>query len=124
MVIEEKGSITMERREAMLKLYLAVLLLGISVSAGAGKYTYPSMGNTNSSDGYNRVESNARARDSGPQPVSGGKVSNQGEQPISDQAIEEHRIGGLAAELDKQRHEREAKCAEEAKQHKADPDCD
>ncbi len=108
----------------MLKLYLAALLLGISVSAGAGQYTYPSMGNTNSQDGINRVESNARARDGGSQPVSGGNVSNQGARPISDQAIEEHRIGGLAAELDKQRHEREAKCAAEAKQHKVDPDCD
>lgn len=107
----------------MLKLYLAALLLGISVSAGAGKSNYPSMGNTGSQGGVNRVESDVRARDGGPQPV-GGKVGNQGEQPISDQVIEEHHIGGMAAELDRKRHEQEAICAEEAKQHKYDPNCD
>ena len=105
----------------MLKLYLAVLLLSISVSAGAGKYTYPSMGNANSQAGSIPAESNVGT--GGPQSA-GGSGGNQGERPISDQVIEEHRLGDTAAELDRKRHEREATCAAEAMEHKYDPDCD
>ncbi|HXZ95801.1 MAG TPA: hypothetical protein VEG37_01950 [Burkholderiales bacterium] len=105
----------------MLKVYLAALLLGISVSAVAGKYTSPSMGNVSSPPGSSPADSHAGA--AGPQPA-GGNAGNGGEEPISDQVIEDHRIGGTAAELDRKRHEREATCAAEAKQHKYDPDCD
>ncbi|HUL42652.1 MAG TPA: hypothetical protein VLV32_12235 [Burkholderiales bacterium] len=105
----------------MSKLYLAALLLAVSVLASAGKYSYPSTGNANSQAGSIPGESNVRV--GGPQSV-GGKAGNQGEDPISDQVIEEHRLGDTAAELDRERHEREAKCAAEAKQHKDDPDCD
>jgi hypothetical protein len=121
MGIGAKSPNPVERREAMLKVYLAVILLGISVAAGAGKYTYPSMGNANSSAGSSSVGSNVGA--GGPQP-GGGNAANQREEPISDKVIEEHSIGATATELDRKRHEREATCAAEAAQHKYDPDCD
>jgi len=103
----------------MLKLGVAVLLLGISLPAIAGK-NYSGMGSVNTQSGSIPAESNAGASGGGA-PAAGG---NAGDRPISEQVIEEHRLGDTAAELDRKRHEREARCAAEAKQHIYDPDCD
>ncbi|HMJ49845.1 MAG TPA: hypothetical protein VK440_04670 [Burkholderiales bacterium] len=106
----------------MLKLGVAVLMLGISLSAVAGK-NYSGMGGVNTQSGSIPADGNAGVSGSGAQPA-GGSAGNQGERPVSEKVIEEHRLGDTAAELDRKRHEREARCAAEAKQHKYDPDCD
>ncbi|HYA19642.1 MAG TPA: hypothetical protein VEG25_03210 [Burkholderiales bacterium] len=106
----------------MFKLGLAVLLLGIWLPAVAGK-NYSGMGGANTQTGSIPAENNAGASASGAR-AAGGSAGNQGEQPISEKVIEEHRLGDTAAELDRKRHEREAKCAAEARQHIYDSDCD